>query len=395
MRDLGTVVRGIRTPIIKENDDLERIVVESVINASKNNGFEFNDGDVVAITEAVVGISEGNYVTVDTVSEDIKKKFNNPEELGIVFPILSRNRFSIILKAIARSTKKLYVQLSFPSDEVGNGILDVEKLYNSKYNLSSIITEDEYKKEFGDWLHPFTGINMIDFYRELIEAEGCSAEFVLSNNATDILKYTNNVLACDIHTRFQTKKLLEEKNAKVYGLHEIMTESINGSGYNEKYGMLGSNKSTEERLKLFPRTGQTLVENIQRNLKEKTGKNIEVMVYGDGAFKDPVGHIWELADPVVSPAYTKGLEGTPNEIKLKYVSDNKYADLSGDDLKEAIKDEIKAKDKDLKGKMITQGTTPRRLTDLIGSLCDLTSGSGDKGTPVVFIQGYFDNLADE
>lgn len=395
MRDLGTVVRGIRTPIIKENDDLERIVVESVINASKNNGFEFNDRDVVAITEAVVGISEGNYVTVDTVSEDIKKKFNNPEELGIVFPILSRNRFSIILKAIARSTKKLYVQLSFPSDEVGNGILDVEKLYNSKYNLSSIITEDEYKKEFGDWLHPFTGINMIDFYRELIEAEGCSAEFVLSNNATDILKYTNNVLACDIHTRFQTKKLLEEKNAKVYGLHEIMTESINGSGYNEKYGMLGSNKSTEERLKLFPRTGQTLVENIQRNLKEKTGKNIEVMVYGDGAFKDPVGHIWELADPVVSPAYTKGLEGTPNEIKLKYVSDNKYADLSGDDLKEAIKDEIKAKDKDLKGKMITQGTTPRRLTDLIGSLCDLTSGSGDKGTPVVFIQGYFDNLADE
>lgn len=395
MRDLGTVVRGIRTPIIKENDDLERIVVESVINASKNNGFEFNDRDVVAITEAVVGISEGNYVTVDTVSEDIKKKFNNPEELGIVFPILSRNRFSIILKAIARSTKKLYVQLSFPSDEVGNGILDEEKLYNSKYNLSSIITEDEYKKEFGDWLHPFTGINMIDFYRELIEAEGCSAEFVLSNNATDILKYTNNVLACDIHTRFQTKKLLEEKNAKVYGLHEIMTESINGSGYNEKYGMLGSNKSTEERLKLFPRTGQTLVENIQRDLKEKTGKNIEVMVYGDGAFKDPVGHIWELADPVVSPAYTKGLEGTPNEIKLKYVSDNKYADLSGDDLKEAIKDEIKAKDKDLKGKMITQGTTPRRLTDLIGSLCDLTSGSGDKGTPVVFIQGYFDNLADE
>lgn len=395
MRDLGTVVRGIRTPIIKENDDLERIVVESVINASKNNGFEFNDRDVVAITEAVVGISEGNYVTVDTVSEDIKKKFNNPEELGIVFPILSRNRFSIILKAIARSTKKLYVQLSFPSDEVGNGILDEEKLYNSKYNLSSIITEDEYKKEFGDWLHPFTGINMIDFYRELIEAEGCSADFILSNNATDILKYTNNVLACDIHTRFQTKRLLEEKNAKVYGLHEIMTESINGSGYNEKYGMLGSNKSTEERLKLFPRTGQTLVENIQRDLKEKTGKNIEVMVYGDGAFKDPVGHIWELADPVVSPAYTKGLEGTPNEIKLKYVSDNKYADLSGDDLKEAIKDEIKAKDKDLKGKMITQGTTPRRLTDLIGSLCDLTSGSGDKGTPVVFIQGYFDNLADE
>ena len=395
MRDLGTVVRGIRTPIIKKNDDLERIVVESILNASKNNNFEFNDKDVIAITEAVVGISEGNYVTVDTVAEDIKNKFNNPEELGIVFPILSRNRFSIILKAIARSTKKLYVQLSFPSDEVGNGILDEEKLYNSKFDQGSVITEEEYKKEFGDWLHPFTGINMIDFYRELIEEEGCKAEFILSNNARDILKYTKNVLACDIHTRFQTKRLLDNKDATVYGLHEIMTKSINGSGYNEKYGMLGSNKSTEERLKLFPRTGQKLVDNIQKRLKEATGKTIEVMVYGDGAFKDPVGHIWELADPVVSPAYTKGLEGTPNEIKLKYVSDNKYADLKGTELKEAIKNEIRAKDKDLKGKMITQGTTPRRLTDLIGSLCDLTSGSGDKGTPVVFIQGYFDNLADE
>lgn len=395
MRNLGTVVRGIRTPIIKENDDLERIVVDSIINASKNNNFEFNDRDVVAITEAVVGISEGNYATVDTVAEDIRNKFNNPKELGIVFPILSRNRFSIILKAIARSTKKLYVQLSFPADEVGNGILDEEKLYNSKFNMGSVITEEEYRKEFGDWLHPFTGINMIDFYKELIEAEGCNAEFILSIDATDILKYTNNVLACDIHTRFQTKKLLEEKKAKVYGLHEIMTKSINDSGYNEKYGILGSNKSTEERVKLFPRTGQKLVDNIQKELKKKTGKTIEVMVYGDGAFKDPVGHIWELADPVVSPAYTKGLEGTPNEIKLKYVSDNKYAHIERDELKEAIKDEIKSKDKNLKGKMITQGTTPRRLTDLIGSLCDLTSGSGDKGTPVVFIQGYFDNLADE
>ena len=395
MRDLGTVVRGIRTPIIKENDDLESIVVESVLNAAKNNGIEFHDRDVVAITEAVVGISEGNYVTVDQVTQDIKNKFNNPEELGIVYPILSRNRFSIILKAIARSTKKLYVLLSFPSDEVGNGILDEEKLDNSKFNLASTITEEEYRENFGDWLHPFTGINMIDFYKELIEAEGCEAVFVLSNSVTDILKYTNNVLSCDIHTRYKTKKMLEAKGAKVYGLYEIMNAPVDGSGYNEKYGMLGSNKSTEERLKLFPRTGQKLVDGIQKRLKEATGKTIEVMVYGDGAFRDPVGKIWELADPVVSPAYTSGLEGTPNEIKLKFVSDNKFPDLQGNELKEAIKEEIRKKDKDLKGQMITQGTTPRRLTDLIGSLCDLTSGSGDKGTPVVFIQGYFDNLSDE
>ena len=395
MRDLGTVVRGVRTPIIKEGDDLATIVTESVLKASKNNHFEFHDRDVVAITEAVVGISEGNYVTVDQVVEDIKQKFNHPEELGIVFPILSRNRFSIILKAIARSTKKLYVQLSFPSDEVGNGILDEDKLDRSNFTLGSVITEEEYRENFGDWLHPFTGINMLDFYKELIENEGCEAVFILSNKATDILKYTKNVLSCDIHTRYRTKKLLEQAGANVFGLFEIMNASVNGSGFNEKYGMLGSNKSTEERLKLFPRTGQTLVEEIQRRLKEKTGKTIEVMVYGDGAFKDPVGHIWELADPVVSPAYTSGLEGTPNEIKLKYVSDNKFASLRGDELKEAIKEEIRAKDKNLKGQMITQGTTPRRLTDLIGSLCDLTSGSGDKGTPVVFIQGYFDNLADE
>ncbi len=395
MRDLGTVVRGIRTPIIKEGDNLAKIVVDAVINAGKNNNIEFHDKDIVAITEAVVGISEGNYVTVNTVSKDIKNKFEDPEELGIVFPILSRNRFSLILKAIARSTKKLYVQLSFPADEVGNGILDEEKLYKSDFSKDSIISEEEYRKYFGDWVHPFTGINMIDFYKELIEAEGCEAHFILSNNPVDILKYTKNVLTCDIHTRYHTKYLLEEYGANVFGLFEIMTEAIGDSGYNEKYGMLGSNKSTEERLKLFPRTGQELVEKIQKELKEKTGKTMEVMVYGDGAFKDPVGQIWELADPVVSPAYTSGLEGTPNEIKLKYVSDNKFAELRGEELKEAIKQEIKNKDKDLKGKMITQGTTPRRLTDLIGSLCDLTSGSGDKGTPVVFIQGYFDNLASE
>lgn len=395
MRDLGTVVRGIRTPIIKENDDLESIVVNSVLAAQKNNGFEFRDRDIIAITEAVVGISEGNYVTVDQVAQDIKNKFGNPDELGIVFPILSRNRFSIILKAIARSTKKLYVLLSFPADEVGNGILDEEKLDNSKFNLGSVITEEEYMETFGDWLHPFTGINMIKFYRELIEGEGCEAVFVLSNRASDILKYTKNVLSCDIHTRLKTKKMLEAEGAKVFGLYEIMNAPLDGSGYNEKYGMLGSNKSTEERLKLFPRTGQKLVEGIQKRLKEATGKTIEVMVYGDGAFKDPVGKIWELADPVVSPAYTSGLEGTPNEIKLKFVSDNKFPDLHGDELKKAIQEEIRNKAKDLKGQMVTQGTTPRRLTDLIGSLCDLTSGSGDKGTPVVFIQGYFDNLADE
>ena len=395
MRDVGTIVRGIRTPIIKENDDLESIVVDSVLKAQKNNGFEFHDRDVIAITEAVVGISEGNYVTVDQVTQDIKNKFNNPNELGIVFPILSRNRFSIILKAIARSTKKLYVLLSFPADEVGNGILDEEKLENSNFNLGSVITEKEYEDNFGDWIHPFTGINMIHFYRDLIKAEGCEPVFVLSNSASDILKYTKNVLSCDIHTRLKTKKILQAKGAKVFGLYEIMNKPLGDSGYNEKYGMLGSNKSTEERLKLFPRTGQKLVEGIQRRLKEKTGKTIEVMVYGDGAFRDPVGKIWELADPVVSPAYTKGLEGTPNEIKLKFVSDNKFPDLHGEELKNAIKEEIRKKDKDLKGQMITQGTTPRRLTDLIGSLCDLTSGSGDKGTPVVFVQGYFDNLADD
>ena len=395
MRNVGTVVRGIRTPIIKDGDNLADIVVNSLLDAQKSEGFQFKNRDVVAITEAVVGISEGNYASVDNIATDIKRKLNNPEELGIVFPILSRNRFSLILKGIARSTKKLYVQLSFPADEVGNGILDEEKFDNSNYTLSSVITEEDYKRDFGDWLHPFTGINMIDFYRELIEAEGCEAVFVLSNKATDILKYTKNVIACDIHTRFKTKKMLQENGANVIALHEILNEPVDGSGCNPKYGLLGSNKSTEERLKLFPAKGQTLVENIKNKLKQITSCDIEVMVYGDGAFKDPVGKIWELADPVVSPFYTEGLEGTPNEIKLKYVSDNKFPDLRGDELKEAIKNEIRQKDANLKGRMITQGTTPRRLTDLIGSLCDLTSGSGDKGTPVVFIQGYFDNLSDD
>ena len=395
MRNVGTVVRGIRTPIIKEHDDLASIVVDSLMKAKESEHFEFRDRDVVAITEAVVGISEGNYCTCDDIATDIKEKFNNPTDLGIVFPILSRNRFSLILRGIARSTKKLYVQLSFPRDEVGNSILDEDKLDESNFDLASIITEEDYFKYFGDFLHPFTGINMIKFYKELIEAEGCTPVFILSNKVTDILEYTNNVINCDIHTRLKTKKVLAGKGANVYGLFEIMNHSVNGSGFNPEYGLLGSNKSTEERLKLFPKEGDKVITRVQKELKELTGKNIEVMVYGDGAFKDPVGQIWELADPVVSPFHTDGLIGTPNEIKLKFVSDNKFPDLRGDELKEAIKEEIRKKEKNLKGQMITQGTTPRRLTDLIGSLCDLTSGSGDKGTPVVFIQGYFDNLADE
>ena len=395
MRNVGTVVRGIRTPIIKEHDDLANIVVDSLMKAKESEGFEFRDKDVVAITEAVVGISEGNYATVDEIAQDLKNKFPSGN-IGVVFPILSRNRFSMILKGIARGMNKVTMLLSFPSDEVGNGILDEDVLDNSKYNLSSVISEEEYKETFGSWLHPFTGINMVDFYRDLITSENCEVEFVFANDPKEILNYTKDVLTCDIHTRLRTKKMLIDAGANtVYGLFEVMNAPVGSSGFNPTYGLLGSNKSTEERLKLFPKTGDKLVVDIQNKLKELTGKTIEVMVYGDGAFKDPVGKIWELADPVVSPAYTSGLEGTPNEIKLKYVSDNKFADLRGDELKEAIKNEIRQKDANLKGNMLSQGTTPRRLTDLIGSLCDLTSGSGDKGTPVVFVQGYFDNLASD
>ena len=394
MRYVGTVVRGIRTPIIKEDTNLADTVIDSLMHAKESEGFTFHDHDIVAITEAVVGISEGNYVSVDDISTDVQNKFPD-KEVGLVYPILSRNRFSMILKGIARGMDKITMLLSFPSDEVGNGIMDEDKLSTSPYTLGDIISESDYYKYFGDFLHPFTGINMVSFYKELIESESCKVEFVFSNNPRDILKYTNNVINCDIHTRYKTKETLKALGANVYGLYEIMNKPINGSGFNPDYGLLGSNKSTEERLKLFPKTGNTLVNNIHDRLYELTGKNIEVMVYGDGAFKDPVGHIWELADPVVSPAYTKGLEGTPNEIKLKYVSDNLFANLRGEELADAIKEEIKHKDAELKGKMITQGTTPRRLTDLIGSLCDLTSGSGDKGTPVVFIQGYFDNYAND
>ncbi len=394
MRMVGTTSRGIRTPIIKEGDNLANIVVDSVIKASKNEEFKIHDKDIICVTEAVVGISEGNYCTVDDIANDIRDKYVNGE-VGVVYPILSRNRFSLILKGIARGAKKIVMLLSFPSDEVGNGILDENKLSSSPFNLSSIITENDYNEYFGDFIHPFTGINMVSFYRDLVKSEDCEIEFVFSNNPLDILKYTPYVLNCDIHTREHTKELFSNTGALCYSLTDIMNKSNNGSGYNPKYGLLGSNKSTEERLKLFPKDGEKLILDIQKKMKELTGKDLEVMVYGDGAFKDPVGHIWELADPVVSPFYTSGLEGTPNEIKLKYVSDNKLADLRGEDLVDAMKKEIRSKDNNLVGKMVTQGTTPRRITDLVGSLADLTSGSGDKGTPVVLIQGYFDNYANE
>ena len=392
MRCVGTVVRGIRTPIIKEDTDLVKTVIDSVMKAKENEGFEFHDKDIIAVTEAVVGIAEGNYVSVDDISAYVKKIYSD-KIIGLVYPILSRNRFSMILKGIARGMDKIIMQLSFPKDEVGNGIMDNDILRKSPFGLNDIITEEDYNKYFASFVHPFTGINMVKFYRELIESENCKVEFIFSNNPLDILKYTNNVINCDIHTRYETKELLKANGANVNGLHDIMASPINGSGYNPTYGLLGSNKSTEERLKLFPKNGDKLVNEIHDKMYELTGKNIEVMVYGDGAFKDPVGGIWELADPVVSPAYTKGLEGTPNEIKLKYISDNVFDNLRGEELNEAIKREIRAKSSNLTGNMASQGTTPRRITDLVGSLCDLTSGSGDKGTPVVLIQGYFDNYA--
>ncbi len=344
----------------------------------------------------MVAISDNNYASVDDVASDIKSKFAEGH-IGVIFPILSRNRFSLILKSIARGANKITMLLSYPSDEVGNHLFEASEL--DKYGINqniTVLSEKEYEEKFGNIVHPFTGINYVNFYRDLVQCENCEIEFVFANDPTVILDYTKDVLNCDIHTRKRTKEVLKKAGANiVYGLDDILNTPINGSGFNPNYGLLGSNKSTEEKLKLFPKNGEDIVYEIQEKLKEKTGKTVEVLVYGDGAFKDPVGKIWELADPTVSPAYTKGLEGTPNEIKLKYVSDNKFADLRGEELKEKVKEEIKKKDNDLKGTMITQGTTPRRYVDLIGSLCDLTSGSGDKGTPVVFIQGYFDNLADE
>lgn len=395
MRNVGTIVRGIRTPIIKEGDDLASIVVDSVLKASESEKFDFNDKDVIAVTEAVVGISEGNFATLDQIAKDIKNKLNS-DHIGVVFPILSRNRFAVLLSAMARSTKKITILSSFPSDEVGNDILYKDDLIKYNIGLSDLITEEEYKEKFIHFKHLFTGVNMYEVYRDLVLKEGCEFEMVFSNKPEDILKYTKDVIVCDIHTRKETKEriLKSDDSANVIMMSEILNQSVDGSGYSP-YGLLGSNRSTEERVKLFPRTGDVLVKRIQSLMKEKTGKNIEVMVYGDGAFKDPVGKIWELADPVVSPAYTSGLEGSPNEIKLKYFSENKFKNLHGEKLNEAMRKEIKAKDKELKGTMATQGTTPRRYTDLLGSLCDLTSGSGDKGTPVVLIQRYFTNYSND
>ena len=394
MRNVGTVVRGIRTPIIKEGMNLANVVVESVMAAKESDNFEIKDKDIIGITEAVVGIATKNYASVDDIAIDIKNKFNT-ETLGLVFPILSRNRFSLILKGISRSVKKIYLQLSYPSDEVGNQLFNRDLLNNLNINpYSDILNKKKDRELFGNEVHPFTGVNYVDFYKEIINKEGCEVEFIFSNQVKTILNYTKNVLVCDIHSRNNSKKILKDNGGDiVLGLDDILNKSVNGSGFNPKYGLLGSNKSTEERLKLFPKDGEELIKKVQELLYEKTGKKVEVLVYGDGAFKDPVGEIWELADPVVAPFYTKGLEGTPNELKLKYLSDNKYGNLKDKDLMEAIVNEINNKDKNLKGSMVSQGTTPRRYVDLIGSLCDLTSGSGDKGTPVVYIQGYFDNLA--
>ena len=391
----GTVSRGIRCPIFKEGDDLAKIIPDTIIEAGKSDGFTLHDRDVVAITESVVARAQGNYCTIDDIAADVKNKLGG-NDIGVIFPITSRNRFSVLLTGIAKGAKKIYLMFSYPSDEVGNAFLTLDELDEKGVNpYSDVLTEERFHELFGDPVHEFTGVNYVDFYRQLIEATGCECEIIFANQAKAILDYTKNVLTCDIHTRARTKRILKAKGANVCGLDDLMTAPINGSGYNEKYGLLGSNKATDEKVKLFPRDAQDLVENIQKRFKELTGKNIEVMVYGDGAFKDPQGKIWELADPVVSPFFTKGLRGTPNEVKIKYLADNDFADLKGDELKAAIKESISKKDSDLVGKMVSEGTTPRQLTDLIGSLCDLTSGSGDKGTPVVLVQGYFDNYTND
>ena len=392
-RKVGTVSRGIRCPIIREGDDLSKIVVDSVLEAAESEGFALRDRDVVAMTESIVARAQGNYASVDAIATDVRNKLGG-ETIGVIFPILSRNRFAICLRGIARGAKKIVLMLSYPSDEVGNELVTFDQLDAAKVNpFSDVLSLEKYRELFGANPHPFTGVDYVQYYGDLIREEGAEVEIIFANDCRAILNYTKNVLTCDIHTRARTKRLLLAAGAeKVCGLDNILNESIDGNGYQEKYGLLGSNKSTENTVKLFPRECNDLVLDIQAKLLEKTGKHIEVMVYGDGAFKDPVGKIWELADPVVSPAYTSGLEGTPNELKLKYLADNDYANLSGAELKAAIEKAIRAKDgSSLVGNMASQGTTPRRLTDLIGSLCDLTSGSGDKGTPIILIQGYFDN----
>ena len=395
-RMVGTVSRGLRAPIIREGDNLVDIVTNSVLEASKDAKFEVQNRDVVAMTEAIVARAQGNYATVDDIAADVRAKFGG-ETVGVIFPILSRNRFAICLRGIAMGAKKVVLMLSYPSDEVGNHLISIDMMDEKGVDpYKDVLDLKTYRELFGYEKHPFTGVDYVEYYEQLIRECGAEVEIIFANDPRAILGYTKNVLNCDIHSRFRTKRLLKNAGVEInYGLDEILNAPVNGSGYNEKYGLLGSNKATEDKVKLFPRDCQTLVEDIQKNLYEKTGKVVEVMVYGDGAFKDPVGKIWELADPIVSPAYTVGLEGTPNELKLKYLADNDFANLSGDALKEAIKEKITQKDDNLVGKMASEGTTPRRLTDLIGSLCDLTSGSGDKGTPIVYIQGYFDNYTTE
>ena len=391
-RRVGTVSRGIRCPIIREGDDLAQIVVESVLGAAESEGFELNDRDVISITESIVARAPGNYATIQDSADDVRTKFGGGT-VGVIFPILSRNRFSICLKGIAMGAKKIVLMLSYPSDEVGNALLTYDQLDEKGINpYSDVLSLEKYRELFGENKHEFTGVDYVDYYASVIKEAGAEVEIVFANQAKTILDYTDCVLNCDIHTRARTKRILKAAGAKVVlSLDEIMNASVNGSGYNSKYGLLGSNKATEDKIKLFPEECQGLVEDIQAEILKKTGKHVEVMVYGDGAFKDPQGKIWELADPVVSPAFTSGLVGTPNELKLKYLADNDFKDLKGAELKAAIEESIKAKQANLVGNMASQGTTPRQLTDLIGSLCDLTSGSGDKGTPVVLVQGYFDN----
>ena len=395
-RMIGTVSRGVRAPIIKSGDDIVKIVTESVLEASKDAGFEIRNRDIVAMTEAIVARAQGNYATVDDIATDVKAKFGG-ETVGVILPILSRNRFAICLRGIAKGAKKVVLMLSYPSDEVGNHLVSLDILDEKGVNpYSDVLDLAKYRELFGYEKHTFTGIDYVEYYESLIKECGAEAEIIFANDPRKVLAYTKNVLTCDIHTRARTKRILKAAGAEiVYGLDDILSAPVNGSGYNEHYGLLGSNKATEDQVKLFPRDCQPVVDAVQKNIFEATGKVVEVMVYGDGAFKDPIGKIWELADPVVSPAFTAGLEGTPNELKLKYLADNEFAGLSGDALKEAIKAKITVKDNNLVGQMASEGTTPRRLTDLIGSLCDLTSGSGDKGTPIVFIQGYFDNYTTE
>lgn len=391
-RKVGTVSRGIRCPIIREGDHLADIIVESVLGAAESEGFAIRDRDVIAATESIVARAQGNYASIQAIADDVRSKLGG-DTIGVIFPILSRNRFSVCLKGIAGGAKKVVLMLSYPSDEVGNELVSLDQLDEAGINpYSDVLDEARYRELFGENRHPFTGVDYVSFYKELIEEQGAEAEIIFANNPREILKYTKRVLTCDIHTRVRTKRILRENGAEaVCGLDDILTASVNGSGCNERFGLLGSNKATEESVKLFPRDCTDLVTEVQSRILERTGKHVEVMVYGDGAFKDPVGKIWELADPCVSVANTPGLEGTPNELKLKYLADNDFRDLSGEALRDAISRRIQEKKDDLVGDMVSQGTTPRRLTDLIGSLCDLTSGSGDKGTPVILVQGYFDN----